>query len=409
MSKPHYIRSGWLIDGSGGPVQKNMLLRVENGAFTSISPFREGDAPDPDTVTDLSSCTILPPFVDCHVHLSMSGRTAPQTRQERDRPDFKTLSTRIAGHIHQHFIHGILAVRDGGDTRGHVLHYKNTPRPTGNDPVTFKVAGRAWHKKGRYGGLIGRHLQNNATPAQALAEENESIDHIKLIQSGLNSLKVFGHQTAPQFTLDELKGFVLQARQKREKVMVHANGELPVRLALEAGCDSIEHGFFMGRENLGTMADRQITWVPTACTMKAFAENMDPDDPGFDRGVVEKNLHHQLEQMRLAQQYGVTIALGTDAGCRGVPHGESVAEELKLIMQAGYALTEAVQCATANGARLLGLDNSGCIAPSQPAHFIVAKGSPAMLPTKLRSLEAIYLHGTLCSRLYPQSGRAILF
>ncbi len=288
MSKPHYIRSGWLIDGSGGPVQKNMLLRVENGAFTSISPFKEGDAPNPDTVTDLSSCTILPPFVDCHVHLSMSGRTDLQTRQERGRPDFKTISTRIAEHIHHHFTHGILAVRDGGDTKGHALRYKNDPAAINKNGVILKVAGRAWHKKDRYGSLIGRHLQKNETPAQAFSEDNASIDHVKLVQSGLNSLKVFGRETAPQFTLDELKDFVVHARQKRKKIMVHANGKLPVRLALEAGCDSIEHGFFMGRENLGTMAERQITWVPTAYTMQALAENMDPNDPRTDSDVVKK-------------------------------------------------------------------------------------------------------------------------
>jgi len=402
MSKPHYIRSGWLIDGSGGPVQKNMLLRVENGAFTSISPFREGDAPDPDTVTDLSSCTILPPFIDCHVHLSMSGRTDPHTRQDKGRPDFETISTRIAERIHQHFIHGILAVRDGGDNRGYALRYKNDPAAINKDSVILKIAGRAWHKKDRYGGFIGRHLQKNETPAQAFSEDNKSIDHVKLIQSGLNSLKVFGRETAPQFTLDELKNFVVHARQKKKKVMVHANGKLPVQLALKAGCDSIEHGFFMGRENLETMADRQITWVPTACTMKAFAEKTDQSDPSIDSDVVKRNLHHQLEQMSCAKQYGVSIALGTDAGCRGVLHGESLAEELKLIVQAGYSLTEAIQCATAHGARLLGLDNSGCIATSQPAHFIVARGSPVMLPQKLSRLEGIYMDGVPCNTNHVQ-------
>lgn len=402
MSKPHYIRSGWLIDGSGGPVRKNMLLRVGDGAFTRISPFREGDAPDPDTVTDLSSCTILPPFVDCHVHLSMSGRTDPHTGQNQGRPDFETISTRIAEHIHHHFTHGILAVRDGGDNKGHALRYKNDPAAINRDAVILKVAGRAWHKKYRYGSLIGRPFEKNSRATDSFFPKNESIDHVKLVQSGLNSLKVFGRETAPQFTLDELKDFVVHARQNRKKIMAHANGELPVRLTLEAGCDSIEHGFFMGRENLGTMADRQITLVPTACTMKAFAEKTDQSDPGIDRGVVEKNLHHQLEQMALAKQYGVRIALGTDAGCRGVLHGESPAEELKLIMQAGYSLSEAIQCATAHGVQLLGLVDRGRIATGKAAHFIVAGATPAMLPQKLSRLEGIYMDGVPCNTNHVQ-------
>ena len=56
-------------------------------------------------------------------------------------------------------------------------------------------------------------------------------------------------------------------------VMVHANGEAPVRIAAMAGCRSVEHGFFMGSENLSRMADRGVTWVPTAVTMQAYAEH----------------------------------------------------------------------------------------------------------------------------------------
>jgi len=52
--------------------------------------------------------------------------------------------------------------------------------------------------------------------------ENDSIDHIKLINSGLNSLSHFGKETAPLFTLDELKEVVNQARQRGKKVLEKA-------------------------------------------------------------------------------------------------------------------------------------------------------------------------------------------
>lgn len=45
--------------------------------------------------------------------------------------------------------------------------------------------------------------------------------------------------------------------------MVHANGQEAVRVALEAGRDSIEHGHFMGNDNLSKMAEKGIIWVPT--------------------------------------------------------------------------------------------------------------------------------------------------
>lgn len=181
--------------------------------------------------------------------------------------------------------------------------------------------------------------------------------------------------------------------------MVHANGQLPVRLALEAGCDSIEHGFFMGRENLERMAESQTTWVPTAFTMKAYGDTLEPHDTEIDRTVVDKNLHHQLQQIALAREYGVVVALGTDSGSKGVFHGQSVVEELKLFMKAGFSLPEAVQCATYNGAQLLGLKDMGLIAEGMPADFLVARATLTMLPEKFSSLESIYLGGRPCDKM----------
>jgi imidazolonepropionase-like amidohydrolase len=86
------------------------------------------------------------------------------------------------------------------------------------------------------------------------------------------------------------------------------------------------------------------------------------------------------------------VALGTDAGSPGVLHGEAVVEELKLLIRAGFSLTEAVRCATVNGADLLGLDR-GRIAVGSRADFLVARGTPAQLPRKFSYLEAIWLSG----------------
>jgi hypothetical protein len=72
MERTRYILAGWLIDGSGGPAQKRMLLTIVNGRFAVIDRYIKDNAPDPSLVTDLSHCTIVPPLVDCHVHLASS-------------------------------------------------------------------------------------------------------------------------------------------------------------------------------------------------------------------------------------------------------------------------------------------------------------------------------------------------
>jgi len=129
------------------------------------------------------------------------------------------------------------------------------------------------------------------------------------------------------------------------KTMVHANGIVPVQIALEAGCSSIEHGFFMGKQNLNFMADRQV-----------LREE--------ERLVALKNLEHQVAQMALARRLGVPIALGTDSGSVGVHHGSALVDELQLLLDAGF---------------------------SMQADFIVVKGSPSALPESLKDIFRIHV------------------
>ncbi len=397
MSKTTYILAGWLLDGSGGPIKEKMLLEIVDGRFAAIEPYLPDKVPASAEIVDLSHCTLLPPLVDSHVHLFMSGTIDPRIREWQLVADYEALRPIIGQHLHYLFSHGVLAARDGGDRGGFALKYSTEQKM--HKGIILKNTGRAWHQKGRYGSLIGRYPAEGETLAAAYAREHAAIDQVKLVNSGLNSLKTFGRETLPQFAKEEIAQLVNMAKRQGRKVMVHANGREPVRLALEGGCHSIEHGFFMGRKNIELMAEKGTFWVPTLFTMKAYAANVNFAQAGADRQVIEKTLNHQIEQLALARELGVKVALGTDAGSLGVLHGESMVEEMKLFKKAGYTLVEIIQCATGNGAVLLGIDDFGLIMPGKIATFLVARGAPAQLPRKLSYLEAIYQDG-VPSELY---------
>ncbi len=391
MSKTTYILAGWLIDGSGGPIREKMLLKIVDGGFAAIEPYPPDNLSDSCEVVDLSHCTLLPPLVDSHVHLFMSGSIDQRIRQWQLVADYDALRPIIGQHLHDLFSHGVLAARDGGDRGGFALRYSTEKKM--HKGIILKHTGRAWHQKGRYGSLIGRYPEADETPAEAYNKENDAGDQVKLVNSGLNSLKIFGKETQPQFTAEEIAQLVAAAKRQGKKVMVHANGRKPVRLAIEGGCHSIEHGFFMGPENLQLMAEKGTFWVPTLFTMKAYAANINYVQADANRQVIEKNLNHQIEQLAMARELGVNVAMGTDAGSLGVLHGESMVEEMKLFKKAGYSLAEIIKCATSKGSELLDINDFGLIAPGKTATFLVARGAPAQLPRKLSYLEAIYLDG----------------
>lgn len=389
----HHIRVGSLIDGHGGPVRKKQVVVVESGDITDIYDDTAAETLPAEQVTDLSHCVVLPILIDSHVHLCMSGSIDQEFRKKQLEATYEELIPIIEEHLRHHFSHGVLAVRDGGDKSASVLRYLEEQRDRSALPVMVASPGRAYHRRDRYGSLIGVCPEDDESLLQAFLRRAQPTKLIKLVNSGINSMTRFAQQTEPQFSAQQLGELVSEARRRGCTVMVHANGEAPVRTAIEAGCHSIEHGFFMGRENLELMAEKGVFWVPTIYTMKACVLNADHYRAAIDVKVAEQNLAHQLEQLALARELGVQVALGTDSGSIGVLHGESMAEEMKLFMRAGYSLAETIGCATKHGARLLGLENLGAIEPGKPAHFLATRGTPSQLPRKLTYLETIYLNG----------------
>lgn len=383
----HRIRVGWLIDGGGGPIKKDQKLTAENGRIRSIEPF-DPSVCDVKDVTDLSHATVLPTLVDAHVHLAFSGTLDSEQRRLQLQQSYSEVENAVHQHVETCVENGVVAVRDAGDRHGWV----NKSRPIDKWPFHICATSWAWHAPGRYGRMIGQAPAKHESLLKAVQRGSENIDHIKILQSGINSLKHFGYETPPQFTLSEIISVRQYAHQKKIAVMVHANGVKPVHIALEAQCDSIEHGYFMGNDNLHRMADQQVFWVPTMIPMAALTL---PEviRSSMQNSIALRTLEHQMAQVLKAYEIGVPIVLGTDAGSLGVNHGIAVRQELALLIKAGLSVNRAVQCATQNAALLMGLKNRGVIRPGARADFIVIPGRPEKIESGLEKIESIFREG----------------
>lgn len=389
--EPVLVAAGWLMDGRGGPTQRNLLIKLEGERIASVGRVCTGEAKDL-PIVDLSHCTLLPGLLDSHVHVCLSGVADPSLRRRQIRASFGEARETITQNLSQQWLHGVMAVRDGGDGDAHAVQYGRPSAGRGGEPVRLFAAGRAWHAEGRYGSIIGRTPLKNLGLARSIEETGKAADHLKIVNSGPNSLTEFGRETPPQFTPEDLSEAVAAARVLGLKVMVHANGRMPVKLAVEAGVDSIEHGYFMGRENLQIMAEKAVTWVPTAFAMEALSRNFAPGS--IESETAKRNLEHQLEQIRLAREVGVVMALGTDAGSVGVHHGKALLEEMRLLRVAGLSWEEVVRCATGTGACLVGLEQEiGTLAPGMPATFVAVREGPEGLPDSLASPEGVFVRG----------------
>jgi hypothetical protein len=162
----------------------------------------------------------------------MSGTLDDNIRTSQLNMDFEDAKPIIFHHLNQLFSCGVTGVRDAGDSRGHAMRYKIECHDEKTLPVSIRVSGKAWHNHGRYGKLIGRPPDKKTSLDSAVLDQDDCVDQVKIVNSGLNSLAEFGKETMPQFSLKAMRQAVYAAKKKGCSVMVHANGKLPVKIAI---------------------------------------------------------------------------------------------------------------------------------------------------------------------------------
>ena len=151
-----------------------------------------------------------------------------------------------------------------------------------------------------------------------------------------------------------------------------------LRNALEAGIDTIEHGFYLTDDDIQRMIDQGAYLVPTLncnCGILKIAER-DPDAGIHPESieVAKQIIADHRDSIRRAHLAGVKIAMGADAF--GWDHGDYL-HELVLLVGAGMTPMEAIVAGTKSGAELLGVeDKLGTVTPGKLADLLVVDGDP---------------------------------
>ena len=238
---------------------------------------------------------------------------------------------------------GITYYRDGGDPFGASLLAARLAPEYGLLVITPAFA---IHRRGYYGGIVGLGYSDLGEYRQLVARAKaQGADFIKLMFSGILDCRIPGALSCPSLPPSEIRELVAVAHGEGLPVMAHVNGADTVRAALEAGTDSIEHGYYMDGDCLALLAETGAIWVPTLAAIHGFLHR-----PGFPEGAVEEILAGQALCLQQAAALGAAVASGSDAGAVGVPHGQGLLTELTLLEKALGPKSAAV---TAEGNRQL--------------------------------------------------------
>jgi imidazolonepropionase-like amidohydrolase len=249
---------------------------------------------------------------------------------------------------------GITAVRDAG-MRQNAEHGLPFHRPLVNGPLVVS-SGWALYKQGGYGASFGIPAgTREEIRAEILKLKAAGADIIKVMASGMVSLKNPGTITPGGFSRDQLSFIVEEAQRSGLGVMAHANGEQAIMDVARAGVRSVEHGFFMTARALEVMAERGTFWTPTTRALARAADAGPASDEGkmFITGLIGSH----REMIRQAHDIGVSLAVGTDCVLPDADYRAAYDAELLSFEQAGLSRDAVMAIACEGGAKLLGLDN----------------------------------------------------
>ena len=377
------LRGATLIDGTGAAPVRDATVVVQDGRIESITG---GGAPPPASpdVIDANGLTILPGLIDCHDHLAFHGYELA-ARWGLSEPA-STRSVRTSRVIERTLTAGYTTVRDAGGLdagfraavdegllRGpRLLTAIAIISPVGG--IGDRVSPSGHECLVPHDPALPTGVANGIEDVRRAVRTmiRAGADVIKCATTGGASSRAGHGPRDPAFNLDEMRALVDEAHAQGRKVMCHALGGSGLRLAVEAGVDSIEHGCYLDEdpELIAMMAERGIVLTPTLLVYEYHRESKAPHVRERARALQE----HHRESLRRALAAGVRIVAGTDAGGHGHPPN---AGELPLLVAAGLTPMQAIQAATGWAAACVGLERDiGTLEKGKRADLIAVAGDP---------------------------------
>lgn len=397
--------NGVLLDGTRDMnPQTGKIVCVEGGKIAAVA---DGPVPAGYEPVDLAGRYILPGLINLHVHLPASGKPRKKPSDPKKLVKLITsngLMRRVGvklceSYARTELLSGVTTVR----TVGGVADFDTIIREkaAAGEILSPRVVASNMAVSVPGGHMAGSLAYEARTPEEAAAYVEriaaEKPDLIKLmITGGVMDAEVVGEPGVLRMEPSLVKAACDRAHGLGMKVAAHVESPEGVRVALENGVDSIEHGAKPDEEILRLLREHGAFQVATLSPAIPYAL--------FDRSVSHATYEQQengkvvlegvIAMARACLENDIPVGLGTDTGCPYVTHYDMWRELCYFVKYCGVTPAFALHSATLLNARLAGIDSvTGSVEAGKAADLIVCDRDPLADLSALRSLHMVIKDG----------------
>ncbi|MEP6591722.1 MAG: amidohydrolase family protein, partial [Gemmatimonadota bacterium] len=382
-----------MLDVRSGKITTNALVVVQDGKIIQVG----GTAPAGAQAMNLGDVTLMPGFIDAHVHLTLE--IGPGFDLASVRETIADEALRGAVNARKTVMAGFTTVRNVGAGGFSDIALMHAIDRGDFDGPRIIPAGHAI-------GITGGHCDVTGFapgilplgPIDGVANgADQMIEAVRQqVKYGAKVIKVCATAGvlsfdatvgAQQMSDAELRAVVEEATRHGLKVAAHAHGTAGIKAAVRAGVASIEHGSMLDDEAIALMKERGTYLVPTRALSGLLDRNMLP--PPI-RAKMDEVMPLADASFRKAVAAGVKIALGTDAAV--MPHGMN-AKEFGAMVAAGMSPIDAIRAGTIIGADLLSTPDRGEIAVGKLADLVAVPGNPLTDITATERVSFVMIGG----------------
>jgi len=373
-----------LIDGTGRDPLERAAVVIEDGEIMAAGERSSLTIPADAEVLEDDDLTLLPGFMDMHVHLASSGTNLVRILMT---PASLALLNSIPNSART-LAAGVTTVRDAGHTPVGVrlaaeAGYFPAPRMELAISLLSQTGGHGDDLM-PCGARLGMTMNVDVPHGVVDGVDDMRRKVRQVLQAGADWIKlctsggVLSAGDLPdhaQFSIDEIRTAVEEAAVVGKRVMAHAMSPAGIRNALLAGVTSIEHGCLLDEEAIALMKEKGAYLVPTLVAPGDVIEGARTSG-GLPPEMIAKaerirSLHRAAVSAAIAS--GVKIAMGTDAAVG--PHGKNL-RELGEMVRCGMTPMQAIEASTRVPAELLRRSDLGTLAAGKLADVVAVRGDP---------------------------------